>query len=151
LGVRIYSFYFIIYNHVDNTGSYFGASLCNSIDTAEYIQQALTETSPPLFLVAGFERILAMMFHIAMSVLLTLFIMKRRAAIGFCLVTLLHFALDFIVGVMQVQRASTFTIEAVVFVIAIASLALTIKLRTRFGDDISIPLDPAEQAVQDGY
>lgn len=118
---------------------------------AESIRKSLVDTSPNLFLMAGFERVFTMMFQIALSVLLTLFIMKKQVVRGFLLITLLHFATDFFVGILQVNGASYLIIEGLVMVIALTSIFLVFKLRTLFGESLSIPIDPGEQAVKEGY
>lgn len=133
-----------------NTGN-LSTIIPNDPALAENVRQSLLNTSPELFLMAGFERVFSMMFHIAMSILLTLFIMKKRAVLGFFLVAFLHFATDFSVGLMQIQRASSLAIEGVVFGIALVSLVLAIKIRPFFGESLSIPIDPGEQAVKEGY
>lgn len=119
--------------------------------TAESVRRSLVSTAPSLFLMAGFERVFTMMFHIAMSVLLTLFIIRKRAVLGFLLVTLLHFATDFSTGLMQIRGVPSLTIELVLLGIAILSLVLTIKIHPSFGKGLSIPDDPGEQAVKEGY
>ena len=99
---------------------------------AESVRQALTGTAPDLFLAAGLERVFTMVFHIAMSVLLCYFIMKRQSARGFGLVLFLHFAVDFAISLMQVQGLSTWVIEGAVFVVALLALALVFWIRPRF-------------------
>ncbi len=118
---------------------------------AETIRQQLTMTAPYLFLFGGLERLFSMTFHIALSILLTLLIMKKHAWIGFLLVALLHFVLDFSVGLMQVQKTSILLTEGVVLIVAIFSVVLAIRLRRHFGRDQMIPIDAGEQAVQEGY
>ena len=86
---------------------------------AESVRQALIGTAPDLFLAAGLERIFTMVFHIAMSVLLCYFIMKRQSARGFGLVLFLHFAVDFAISLMQVEGLSTWVVEGAVLAVEI--------------------------------
>lgn len=118
---------------------------------AENIRKSLVDTSPDLFLMAGFERVFTMMFHILLSVLLTLFIIKKRSVLGFFIILSIHFATDFSVGIMQIQGMSLYIIEGVIFVIAIISLFITFKIRSFFGENRSIPIDSGELAVKEGY
>ena len=120
-------------------------------EMAESIRKSLVETTPDLFLMAGFERVFTMVFQIALSVLMTLLIMKKHAVLGFFLVTLLHFAVDFSIVILQIEKTSPIVIEGAILIVALASLVLILKMRPKFADQLSIPADPGEQAVQDGF
>ncbi|MHB1484290.1 MAG: YhfC family glutamic-type intramembrane protease [Saccharofermentanales bacterium] len=118
---------------------------------AESIRKSIVDTTPNLFLIAGFERIFTMMFHILLSVALTLFIMKNRAVMGFFIILFIHFAMDFSAGVLQIQGVSSYIIEGVLLAIAIISLVIIFKIRPLFGENRPIPIDPGELAVKEGY
>jgi uncharacterized membrane protein YhfC len=120
-------------------------------DMAAQISQALTGTEPLIFLMAGFERIFTMVFHVALSLLLAWFLTRGKAIAGVLLVLGLHAAVDFIVVVLQIRGLSIWLIEGAVMLCALASLLLIVKLRPLFGASQTIPADPAEQAVQEGY
>jgi uncharacterized membrane protein YhfC len=120
-------------------------------ELANSIRQALLETSAHLFLLAGFERVFTMALHIALSILLALCIIKKHPAIGFLLVSFLHFLVDFLVSILQVNEVSLLAIEGLLLLVALASLLYVIKIRPRFGDNMIIPVDPGEQAVNEGY
>lgn len=122
----------------------------NSAATEE-IRSALLSVRPEMFLVAGLERIFTMMLHIALSVLLTWFILQRRSVRGFFLVLLIHFSVDFAVGVMQTQGLSVYWIEGVILGVAALSVLLVCWIKPLFKDQQGIPPDPAEQAVEEGY
>lgn len=117
----------------------------------ESVRKSLVDTPPDLFLMAGFERVFTMMFQILLSILLTLFIMKKHAVLGFLTVAFLHFASDFSVGILQIQGVSSFVIEGVIFAVAIVSLIVAIRIRPLFGENQGIPVDLGEQAVKEGY
>ena len=125
--------------------------LPNDPALAENVRRQLVTTVPYLFLIGGIERIFTMIFHIAMSVLLTLLIMKRQVLIGFIVVALIHFTLDFSIGLIQAKKESILLTEGLVFVFALISFILIIRLRPRFGQDQMIPIDAGEQAVKEGY
>jgi uncharacterized membrane protein YhfC len=118
---------------------------------AESIRQSLVGTPPELFLLAGFERVLTMVIQVALSIILTLFIMKNRAIFGFLVVALLHFSVDVSIGLLQINGWSALAIERLIFLIAIVSLLAIINLRPAFGDRLEIPVDLGEQAVNEGY
>jgi uncharacterized membrane protein YhfC len=118
---------------------------------AESIRQSLVGAPPELFLLAGFERVFTMVIQVALSIILALFIMKKRAITGFIVVCLLHFFVDFSIGLLQMKGLSAFTIESLVFIFAVAALVAIIKLRPAFGDRLEIPVDLGEQAVNEGY
>lgn len=117
----------------------------------DQITQALLAVSPDQFLVAGIERVLAMAFHIALSVLLALFLLRKRTVTGLLLVVLAHWALDFGVGLLQVAGVNLWLIEGVVLLAALLSIVFIVRIRPAFGDNGSIPIDPGEQAVREGY
>lgn len=118
---------------------------------AESIRQSLVGTQPELFLLAGIERVFTMVIQIALSIILTLFIMKNRAVVGFFVVALLHFFVDLSIGLLQINGLSPLAIERLIFLVAIVSLLAIINLRPSFGDRLEIPVDLGEQAVNEGY
>jgi len=118
---------------------------------AESIRQSLKDTSASLFLMAGFERVFAMVFQIALSLLLTWFIVKSKAVTGFVLVAGLHFLIDFVASFMQIKGASAVMIEGLLLVVALMALVLIIRIKPHFGNSQSIPTDAGEQAVDEGY
>lgn len=123
----------------------------DNTELAESIRQALLDTSAHLFLLAGFERVFTMVLQIAWSVLMALCLIKKRPVLGFLLVALLHFLVDFLVTILQANGGSWLVIEGLIFLAALASLLFVINIRPRFGGNMGIPVDPAEQAVNEGY
>ena len=120
-------------------------------ELAESIRQTLLDTSPHLYMMAGVERVFIMVLHVALSVLLTLCIIKKRTALGFLLVSLIHFLVDFIVTILQVNKISFLIIEGLLLLVALLSLLFVIRIKPRFGDHMVIPIDPGVQAVNEGY
>jgi len=115
------------------------------------VTKALIETDSTLYLAAGFERIFAMMFHIAMSVLLTCFIVNSKTLLGFGIILFLHFSLDFFTVLAQQKGVNFYYIEGGLFVVALLSLFLVYRLKSAFGVNQMIPADAAEKAVDEGY
>lgn len=103
-------------------------------EVEQELLQLLTETSSGVFFFAGLERVFVMVFHIAMSILLVYFIMKKKSLQGFLLVTGFHFALDFILALMLMQGFTLIYIEGFMFIAALASLVFIIKIRPFFGE-----------------
>jgi uncharacterized membrane protein YhfC len=120
-------------------------------EMAESIRKSLVETPADLFFMAGLERVFTMVFQIALSLLMTWLIMKKHAVLGYFLVMLLHFSVDFAVVILQIEKTSPIAIEGVIMVVALLSLVLILKIRPRFAGQLAIPADPGEQAVQDGF
>ena len=136
--------------------SYFiNAGRISMLLPTEEMQQSVTkliiDTPPNLYLMAGLERLMTMVFHAAMTVLLTLLILKGRSLFGFILVTLLHFLTDFLTGVLQILKVNAWGIEAMILVIALLSLLLIFKIKPLFGQEQNIPPDPGEKAVEEGF
>ena len=118
---------------------------------ADSIRKLLLETPPVNYLMAGLERILTMVFHIALSVLLAWFIYRKRSVAGFFVVTALHFSVDFAAVMLSQNGVSIWAIEGALLVIACASLFMIRWLKPQFRQEQEIPVDPGEQAVKEGY
>lgn len=113
------------------------ASVITDPTIAESIRSSLVDTSSIMFLSAGFERLFTMVFHIALSVLFTYFIMKKRTALGFVTVAAMHFLVDFIAGVMMIIKIDILLVEGVIFIVALVSLLFIMKIKPRFGERLS--------------
>jgi len=111
----------------------------------ESIRQAILGTPSYMFLIGGLERIFTMMLHAALSVLLVYFILNRRAVLGFFTITLIHFAVDFSAGLMQILKVNPLVIEGVIMLAALLSLGFIIRIRSSFGDSLSIPITSDKQ------
>lgn len=120
-------------------------------DMAATIRQQILDVAPKLFLLAGLERVFTMVLHIALSVMLVWFIMRRRTFIGFILVAFIHFTVDFATAVMQTLDYSPYLIEGFILAVALVSLIFIIFIRLKFKENMDVPSDPAEQAVIEGY
>jgi uncharacterized membrane protein YhfC len=112
--------------------------------------RALTQTAPSLFLMAGLERALVIPLHIALSVLLGLYVSRNRLLLGAVLCVAIHFAVDFGAVYLQMQQVSFWLIEGFLLIVAICSIWLILFLRKRFILR-DIPKDEAEAALDEGY
>ncbi|NLA87848.1 MAG: YhfC family intramembrane metalloprotease, partial [Clostridiales bacterium] len=122
-------------SYIINTGEL--ASVITDPTMAESIRSTLAETSSVMYLSAGFERLFTMVFHIALSVLFTYFIMKKRTALGFVTVASIHFLIDFIAVAMMINKIDVLLIESVIFIVALLSFIFIMKIKPRFGEVLS--------------
>jgi len=111
---------------------------------------ALKGTSPELFFLAGVERVFTIFFHILLSVLICYFIIKGKPLLGFLLCTLIHFALDFALPLMNVNGVSIWFIEGLLLIVAVISIMIVKAFRVEF-PVAEISKDPAEIALEEGY
>jgi len=65
------------------------------------VRDALISTFPGVFYLAGYERVLTLILHIALSLIVCYFVWKNKTkwGLGICLV--IHTAVDFIVGLLN--------------------------------------------------
>ncbi len=139
----------IVYSFMINTGTL--SLIIKDADMRDELVRAITGTQNTLFLLAGFERIFTMVFHVFLSVLMVMFIIKGKTVIGTLIVILLHGGTDFIVVWMQYQGYQPIAVEGFILVIALVSFAAVLLLRKAFGPDKGFSEDPAEAAVREGY
>ena len=111
---------------------------------------ALVETEAGLFLLAGFERVFTLAFHMALTVLLCLFVMRKQLFAGALLVFAMHFSVDFFIPLLLLKGLDIWASEGIILLIAIGSVLLIAKLRPKFAV-IESPKDPAAVALSEGY
>ena len=115
--------------------------LLNSQPSASSAQAAveaginsLIATPPYNFLLGGVERIIAILFHIAVSILVLEGIRKKQA-FKYCLVAVLfHALLDTIAAFMVLNQVQMIYIELVALAFALISLGYIIIAKKRFPD-----------------
>jgi len=97
----------LLYAVMINTGAFDGlveqtAALAGTMDvetlTAQLyqIKTALIETPTYTFYLAGYERILCVLFHTAMSLLVCYAVYKKKALVGVGIALVAHFCVDFV-------------------------------------------------------
>lgn len=64
-------------------------------------KEALINTEPIIFYLAGYERILTMIFHVAMSLLVCYFVWNKKEVQGILICLLLHTMVDFVAPVIN--------------------------------------------------
>lgn len=114
----------------------------------ETIRISLLGASPALFLLAGFERILTMIVHAAMSVLVCWGVRSKKAGKAALICLALHTLIDLTAGIsllagtVLTQTAAYLIIYAILIGVAAVSLLLLKKLLTHW--DIRKENDHAE-------
>ena len=71
------------------------------VDQLNQIKAALVETPTYAFYLAGYERILCVLFHTAMSLLVCYLVYKKKALVGVGIAFAAHFAVDFVSPVIN--------------------------------------------------
>ncbi len=114
------------------------------------VVSALMNTETGLFYAAGIERVLTVVFHVAMTVLFAYFIYRKKTAAGFFLCAALHTGADFIIPLVYHANGNIVLSEILMSAVALFSAALILILRPRFAKK-EIQKDPAEEALEEGY
>ena len=119
------------------------------VDTSSLIavKDGLLATSPMMFLLAGYERILTMIFHLAMSLLVCHFVRRKKDLLGLGICLVFHFLIDFtapLINGMSTEYLgnviSTSTAYVIIYifltVVAIASVFGIKKIKNEWGKSI---------------
>ena len=75
-------------------------AVAQGVDVAGLLEakEALISTSGFIFALAGYERLLSMVFHVFLSVLICFFVIQKQSPKGFLLCFMLHGFIDFVTG-----------------------------------------------------
>lgn len=65
------------------------------------VRDALISTSAGVFYLAGYERILTMILHVALSLLVCYFVWKKKAVLGAVICVIAHTLVDFTAGILS--------------------------------------------------
>jgi len=134
----------LIYIAMINSGSFDTllaqtAAMGVDVSQLELIRTQLLSTSPLLFALAGFERLLAMTGHVAMS-LIVCYGMAHKQVLRCVLVCLgIHTLMDLTAGLSLAlpQNIAYPIIYAILIVMAVISLILIRKIRCRWNKEVS--------------
>ncbi len=102
-----------------------------------------------LFLVAGIERVLTMIVHVALSLLIAVGIMKKQQWYYIIIVVIIHGSLDFFAVVMSSSGISFWMTELMVLAYAVLSIGILMYFKGKVKD--SADEDEGEKAVEEGY
>lgn len=118
-------------------------------EAGDMLKNILSTTSSQLFLIAGLERILTLIFHMAMSLLITIGLMKGKSLLYTCLVLFLHTTVDGGIVILSHFTKNPYILEG--WVVIFAALSLLIIIKNRHFDPILPMADEGEKAVEEGY
>ena len=104
------------------------------VSQLEMIRDQLLATSPALFLLGGFERILAMIAHVAMSMLVCYGVARKKVLPCVLVCLAIHTFMDLSAGISLVlpQNTAYIIIYAILIAVAIFSLYVTRELYRRW-------------------
>ncbi len=107
------------------------AGLGVDISQLELIRTQLVQVSPAMFLLAGFERILAMTGHVAMSVLVCYGVAHKKTGVCVLLCLGIHTLMDLTAGISLVlpQNIAYPIIYAILIVMAAVSVLILKRIR----------------------
>lgn len=141
----------LLYIFMINSGTFdamFAQVAGNELAAAqlEMIRQQLIATSPALFLLGGFERILAMTAHTAMSMLVCYGVAHQKTLPCTLVCLGIHTFIDLTAGISQLagstlsQTAVYSIVYAILVIVAAASLYIIRELRRRW-NETEVPYD----------
>ena len=91
----------LLYIVMINTGAFDSLveqTAAMGVDTAQLVavKDSLINTAPATFLLGGYERVLTVILHIALSMLVCYFVTRKQDWLGIAVCVLIHWAVDFI-------------------------------------------------------
>ena len=140
----------LLYAIMINTGSFQGmiqdALRTSGPEVAEQlimVMDSLVEAPSYLFYLAGYERVLTVIFHTAMSLLVCYLVYKKKAVLGVSIAFVAHFLVDFIaplinglatpyLGSVITEGTAYVIIYSFLTVVAIASFVIIVMIRKKW-------------------
>lgn len=141
----------IVLSVMINNGT-FHTFVANRVDaaTANHIYNALTATSPGLFLAAGLERALVIVIQIALSVMILEGIVRKQVLPFYVLAFAAHAGINFAAAYMSYLGVHYWWVELFIAGCAVAGYLYVKNARSRF-PGTEEPGDEAEKALAEGY
>ena len=110
------------------------------------IKTALIETPAYAFYLAGYERILCVLFHTAMSLLVCCMVYKKKALLGVGIAFVAHFAVDFVSPVINglatpylgnvISRETAYVlVYGILTAVAVGAVVVICKMGKRWNSD----------------
>lgn len=153
----------LIYIVMINTGAFdvlIEQTAAQGVDVSqlELLKVQLTEFPSAMFYLAGYERILTIILHIALSLLVCYFVWKKKTWIGVIICTLIHFLVDFIVplingmtsasmGSVLSQTTAYVIVYSLLTLVAIGSAVLIWKIKKLWKQDGELANDEQIEPV----
>ena len=111
------------------------------------IQASLVEAPSYLFYLAGYERVLTVIFHTAMSLLVCYLVYKKKAVLGVGIAFVMHFLVDFIaplinglatpyLGSVITEGTAYVIIYSFLTVVAIASFVVIVMIGKKWKKEV---------------
>lgn len=144
----------LLYAIMINTGSFQGmiqdALRTSGPEVAEQlimVMDSLVETPSYLFYLAGYERVLTVIFHTAMSLLVCYLVYKKKAVLGVGIAFVMHFLVDFIaplinglatpyLGSVISEGTAYVIIYSFLTVVAIASFVVIVMIGKKWKKEV---------------
>ncbi len=120
----------IIFSQMINSGAFDKISGAFAPGMSDYIVEALTNTEPVMFLVGGFERVFAIIAHIAFSIIV-LYGVKNRKGVYLIYAILAHTLLNAPTVVIS-YYFGTWAAEGYIILFTAAALIFSIKSKKMF-------------------
>ena len=134
----------LVYTAMINAGTFDtvlaqAAAMGIDVSQLELVRTQLIATAPAVFLLSGFERILAMTAHTAMSMLVCYGVAQRKVLPCTLICLLIHTCIDLTVGITMIlpQNTAYLVIYTILTAVAVASLLILKKIRTRWQKEVS--------------
>lgn len=142
----------LVLSFMINNGSAFDVVTGQGLpaDQANQLIATMTQTSPAIFYMAGFERVFTIGFQIGLSMLLAYGITRNRTRMFFCAVLVIHTTIDLLVIAAQNAGWSPYVVESCIAAIGLIAIIFVIRVKPRFSE-IEIKRDEAEVAREEGY
>lgn len=144
----------LIYAIMINTGSFatvIEQTKAAGVDVSQLValQEQLVTTAPGFFLLAGYERILTIIFHLAMSLLVCYYVSKQKSWQGVLICLVCHTTVDFVspiisglateyLGNVISTNVSYVLIYSFLTVVAVVSIVVIIKLKKKFQEVVAV-------------
>ncbi len=119
------------------------------LEQQDLLRGILMQTPSDQFFAAGFERVMTIFLHVALSLLVTIGIVKGRKWLYVLIVFFTHMFVDASVIIVGNYTTNTWVLEGIIFVYGMLSLILIWKLKGTINDGIDI--EDATKAVDEGY
>lgn len=127
---------------VAQTGAMALPNAAELVEQLNQVKMALIETPAYAFYLAGYERILCVLFHTAMSLLVCCMVYKKKALLGVGIAFAAHFAVDFIspvinglatpyLGNVISQGTAYALVYGILTAVAVGSVIVIVGLRRR--------------------
>jgi len=104
-------------------------NLLPALEQMEGIKEVFLSTPSHMFFAAGIERVLVVFAHIAMTLILSSFILRKKSLLGFFLVVIFHTVLDFSVIVLNDYFQNIWISLGLLAIFALISILYILKTR----------------------